>query len=92
MRDHNTLNYPTGSKAVKLCLDLVVSLFGRRQSFMARKRVRWRAEEGGVDYRTRLRQLPRDVEEGNELILKRKLMSFIKCNEPIVASDDRKPI
>ena len=26
-----------------------------------------------MDYRTRLRQLPRDVEEGNELILKRKL-------------------
>lgn len=51
----------------------------------------WRAEEG-VDYRTRLRQLPRDVEEGNELIFKRKLMSFIKCNEPIVASDDRKPV
>ena len=51
----------------------------------------WRAEEG-VDYRTRLRQLPRDLEEGNELILKRKLMSFIKCNELIVASDDRKPV
>ena len=51
----------------------------------------WRAEEG-EDYRTRLRHLPRDVEEGSELILKRKLMSFIKCNEPIVASDDRKPV
>ena len=51
----------------------------------------WRAEEG-VDYRTGLRQLPRDLEEGNELILKRKLMSFIKCNEPIFASDDRKPV
>lgn len=91
MREHNTLNYPTGSKAVKLCLDLVVSLFARWQSFMARKGVSWRAEEG-VDYRTRLRQLPRDLEEGNELILKRKLMSFIKCNEPIFASDDRKPV
>ena len=91
MREHNTLNYPTGSKAVKLCLDLVVSLFGRRQSFMASKGVSWRAEEG-EDYRTRLRHLPRDVEEGSELILKRKLMSFIKCNEPIVASDDRKPV